>query len=111
MWLESPEYECYCWEVFWKQKQNISEFTQQDGTKKRTAKCLSVTKVKGLLLACLVRNSLNMNVFGSFTKRSVQRNVKFGGKFSQTKFAIIFLLLSCCISSLLSGQCRPQNHT
>ena len=27
MWLESPEYECYCWEVFWKEKQNISEFT------------------------------------------------------------------------------------
>jgi len=51
MWLESPEYECYCWEVFWKGKQNISEFKQQDGTKERMAKCLSVTKVKGQLLA------------------------------------------------------------
>ena len=32
----------------------ISEFTQQDGRKKRTAKCLCVTNVTGLLLACYV---------------------------------------------------------
>ena len=33
---------------------NISEFTQQDGRKKRTAKCLCVTNVTGLFLACYV---------------------------------------------------------
>ena len=56
-----------------------SEFTQQDGRKKRTAKRLSVTNVTGLLLACFVANSLKINVSYSSTKRSVQRNVKFGG--------------------------------
>ena len=48
-----------------------SEFTQQDGRKKRTAKRLSVTNVTGLLLACFVGNSLNISVFCSSTKRSV----------------------------------------
>ena len=49
----------------------ISEFTQQDGGKKRTAKCLSATNVTGLLLASFVGNSLNIDVFCSSTKRSV----------------------------------------
>ena len=49
----------------------ISEFTQQDGRKKRTAKRLSVTNVTGILLACFVGNSLNIVVFSSSTKRSV----------------------------------------
>ena len=31
-----------------------SEFTQQDGRKNRTAKCLCVTNVTGLLLMCFV---------------------------------------------------------
>ena len=31
---------------------NVTELTQQDGRKKRTAKCLCVTNVTGLLLAC-----------------------------------------------------------
>ena len=34
--------------------QKISEFTQQDGRKKRTAKCLCVTNVTGLLLMCFL---------------------------------------------------------
>ena len=33
---------------------HISEFTQQDGKKKRTALHLCVTNVTGLLLACFV---------------------------------------------------------
>ena len=33
---------------------HISEFTQQDGRKKRTAKHLCVTNMTGLLLACFV---------------------------------------------------------
>ena len=50
-----------------------SEFTQLDGRKKRTAKRVSVTNVTGLLLACFVGNSLNIDVFFfcSSTKRSV----------------------------------------
>ena len=49
----------------------ISELTQQDDRKKRMAKRLSVTNVTGLLLACFVGNSLNIDVFCSSTKRSV----------------------------------------
>ena len=63
----------------------ISEFTQQNGRKKRTAKRLSVTNMTGLLLSCFVGNSLNIDVFCSSTKRSVWRNVKFGRRFFQTK--------------------------
>ena len=49
----------------------ISELTQQDDRKKRMTKRLSVTNVTGLLLACFVGNSLNIDVFCSSTKRSV----------------------------------------
>jgi len=63
----------------------ISEFTQQDGRKKRTAKHFSVTNVTGILLACFVANSLNIDVSYSSTKRSVQRNVKFGGSKAKAK--------------------------
>ena len=62
-----------------------SEFTQQDGRKKRTAKRLIVTNVTGLLLACFVANSLKIDVSYSSTKRSVQRNVKFGGSKAKAK--------------------------
>ena len=48
-----------------------SEFTQQNGRKKRTANPLSVTNVTRPLLACFVVNFTNINVFWSFTKRSV----------------------------------------
>ena len=64
---------------------NISEFTQQDGRKKKTAKRLSVTNVTGLSLACFVANSLKIDVSYSSTKRSVQRNVKFGGSKAKAK--------------------------
>ena len=63
----------------------ISEFTQEDGRKKRTAKRLSVTNVTGLLLACFVANSLKIDVSYSSTKRSVQRNVKFSGSKAKAK--------------------------
>ena len=49
----------------------ISEFMQQDGRKKRTANRLCVTNMTRLLLTCLVMIFTNMNVFWSFTKRSV----------------------------------------
>ena len=47
----------------------ISEFTQQDRRKKRTTKRLSVTNVTGLLIACFVGNSLNIDVFLLFYKK------------------------------------------
>ena len=47
---------------FPKQRLPISEFSQQNGRKKRTAKRLSVTNVTGPLLACFVGNSLNIDV-------------------------------------------------
>ena len=49
----------------------ISELTQQDGRKKRTANRLCVTNVTRLYLGCFVVILTNINVFGSFTKRSV----------------------------------------
>ena len=39
----------------------------------------------GLLLACFVENSLKIDVSFSSTKRSVQRNVKFGGSKAKAK--------------------------
>ena len=39
----------------------------------------------GLLLACFVANSLKIDVSYSSTKRSVQRNVKFGGSKAKAK--------------------------
>ena len=49
----------------------ISEFMQQDGRKKRTANSLCVTNMTKLFPTCLVVIFTNMNVFWSFTKRSV----------------------------------------
>ena len=46
-----------------------SEFTQQDGRKKRKAKLLCVTNVAGLLLAFFVVVFTKIDVFWSFTKR------------------------------------------
>ena len=62
--------------------QNVS-LLHQDGRKKRTAKRLCVTNVTGLLIACFV--VIDINVFWSFTERSVKRKLKFGGMFFQAK--------------------------
>ena len=50
---------------------NNSEFTQQDGRKKRTAKRLCVTNLTRPLLPCFVVIFTNIDVFWSFTKKSV----------------------------------------
>ena len=52
-------------------KIDISEFTQQDGRKKRTANPLCVMNVTRPSLACFVANFTNIHVFWSFAKRSV----------------------------------------
>ena len=94
----------------YKQWNRNSEFTQQDGRKKRTAERLCLTNVTRLLLACFVVIFAYINVFWSFTKRSVY----WGGwslakSFKQnychhchTRFAVSFPLPSCCVSSLLT---------
>ena len=49
---------------------NNSEFTQQDSRKKRMAKCLCVTNVTGLLLACFVVTDLHLTLmFSIFYKK------------------------------------------
>ena len=50
----------------------------------RTAKLLKAANVTGLLLACFVGNSLNINFFLLFYKKIRFRNVKFGKRFFQT---------------------------
>ena len=61
----------------WKLK--LSVISSIMSLRNRTAERLTVKNVTGLLLACFVGNSLNINVFFcSSTKRSVWRNVKFG---------------------------------
>ena len=47
---------------------DITEFTQQDGRKKRTANPLCVTNVTRPLLVCFLVNFININVFWSVTK-------------------------------------------
>ena len=64
---------------------NVSEFMQQDGRKKRTANHLCLRNVKRLFLAYLVVIFTNINVFWSFTRRSVKKSWKFGEKLFQTK--------------------------
>ena len=68
-------------------RQVNSEFTQQDGRKETTAKRFSVTKVTGLLLVCLSGIHLTL-LFCSSKKRSVKRNVKFGGRFFPNKIIV-----------------------
>ena len=51
----------------------------------RTANCMRVTDVTRLLRACFVVIFTNINVFWSFTKRSVWRKLEFGEKLLQTK--------------------------
>ena len=50
---------------------NISEFMQQDGRKKRTAKRMRVTNVTGLFLMSFMVIFTEVNVFWYFTERSV----------------------------------------
>ena len=57
---------------------------------------LSGTNVTRLLLACFVGKSLNIDAFCSCTKRSVQRNVKFCGRFFQTKILSRLSHKVCC---------------
>ena len=92
--------------------QVISEFTQRDGRKKRTAKHLCVTKVTGLLPEthkgfCYylgVLSSHNINVSWSFTKDLFKGICSLAKSFFKqnychachTRVAVFFPLPSCC---------------
>ena len=80
----------------------------------RTAKRLKAANVTGLLLACFVGNSLNINFFLLFCKKICFRNVKFGKRFFQKKLlsrlshkvcrrlsSPVLLRTVSCISSLI----------
>ena len=70
---------------------NISEFTQQDGRKRRTAKRLCVTNVTGLLLACSVVIFTKYQCFLVFYKKICLKEVEVCVKFFSNK--IIFTLI------------------
>ena len=73
--------------------------SKQDSGKKRKAKCMSVTNVTGLLLACFVRNSLNIDTFCSW--RLAEGFFKhYYCHVCHTMFAIVFPLPPCCVSAL-----------
>ena len=71
-----------------------SEFTQQDGRKKRTTKRLSVTNVTGLLLSRFVVIFNYINVVWSFTKVMLYKIICHA---CYTRFAVLFPLPSCCV--------------
>ena len=81
----------------------ISQFTQQDGKKKRMAKCLSVTNVTGILpvLACFVRNSLNFDVYLLFYKKICLKECEVWRKVFSNKI-IVTLVTQGLPSSFLS---------
>ena len=85
-----------------------SEFTQHDGRKRRTAKCVCVTNVTGLLLVCVVVIFTKFQCFGVFfNKICVKedgwslRQPFFKQNYCHARFAVFLALPSCCVSSLI----------
>ena len=85
-----------------------SEFTQHDDRKRRTAKCVCVTNVTGLLLVCVVVIFTKFRCFGVFfNKICVKedgwsfRQPFFKQNYCHARFAVFLALLSCCVSSLI----------
>ena len=73
---------------------DISEFMQQDGRKKRTAKCMCVTNLTSYCLRVLLWFTL---MFSGL----LQKDLFKGGWSLAKNFAIFFPLPPCCVSSLL----------
>ena len=81
---------------FW----DISEFTQQDGRKKRTTKRLSVTNLR-------VLSGIHLTLVALLQKMCLKEcEVSEVLADCHTRFAVVFSLPSCCVSSLLF---RSQN--
>ena len=66
----------------------ISQFTQQDGRKRRTAKRLCVTNVTGLLLACSVVIFTKYQCFLVFYKKICLKEVEVCVKFFSSKIIV-----------------------
>ena len=88
-----------------------SEFTQQDGRKKRTTKRLCVTNVTGLLLACFVVIFTKHFMFSGLLQKDQLKESEVWRKVISkqnychaclTRFAVFLPLPSCRVSSLLS---------
>ena len=80
---------------------DTSEFTKQNGRKKRTAKRLCVTKVTGLLLMCFAVIFTQKDLFKegcSSAENFFNQNYCHA---CHTRFADSFPLPSSCVSSLL----------
>ena len=82
-----------------------SEFTQQDGRKKRTAKCLCVTNLTRPLLLCFVVIFTNIDVFWSFTKKICLKESEFSRTVISNKIIVTLVtqglpsfLLSCPVA-------------
>ena len=76
-----------------------SEFTQQDGRKNRTAKCLCVTNITGLLLMCFVVIFNEVNVFWwSSAEKFLKQNYCHA---CHTRFPVFFSFPSCCVRSAI----------
>ena len=73
---------------------DISEFMQQDGRKKRTAKCMCVTNLTSYCLRVLLWFTL---MFSGL----LQKDLFKGGWSLAKNFTIFFPLPPCCVSSLL----------
>ena len=89
---------------------DLSEFTQQDGRKKRTTKRLCVTNVTGLLLACFVVIFTKHFMFSGLLQKDQLKESEVWRKVISkqnychaclTRFAVFLPLPSCCVSSLL----------
>ena len=65
---------------------DISEFTQQDQEEEDRKTLVCDKRLHGYYLRVLSGSSLEINAFWSFTKRSVQRKVKFGVTFFQQNY-------------------------
>ena len=84
-----------------------SEFTQQDGRKKRTTKRLSVTNVTGLLFSRFVLILNYINVFWSFTKVMLYKIICHA---CYTRFAVLLPLPSCCVRLFLNQNTRNSKN-
>ena len=94
----------------WPYRRGSSEFTQQDGRKKRTAKCLCDKRDKAISYV-FCRDLHLTSMFSGLLQKDLFKGKWILAKsyFKQnychachTRFAVFFPLPSCCVSSLVS---------
>ena len=94
--------------LHWVQIAIIVSLRNRTARKRRTAKCVCVTNVTGLLLVCVVVIFTKFRCFGVFfNKICVKedgwsfRHPFFKQNYCHARFAVFLALLSCCVSSLI----------